>query len=419
MNTLPSVSVTKPGGYAVALILALIAAGLAGNYFKYPIFLNVDFLFGSIFAMLVLQFFGLGRGIVAAALIATVTYVLWNHPYAILIMTAEVAMVGGLVSRFKIGLVLADALYWLLVGMPLVYLFYHGVMNVPFGNTTIVMTKQAVNGIANALLARLIFTGFVLQTRTGLIAYRDLIYNLLAFFALSPALILLVVASRIDFTETDHSIRTDLRQNSRLITQRLEVWIQNRSTPIVQLAKMAVTQTPQQMQPRLEQTHAADVNFLRVAWVNNEATTVAFSPRIDELGQPNIGRNFADRPFIPRLKETLKPMLSEVVMGRIGAPQPVVSMLAPVVIKGEYAGYTIGVLSLGQIRDYLEKRAEIDTMLYTLLDKNGNIILSSRQEQTIMTPFVRGQGSLNRLDEMISQWVPAQQPNTPAVERWK
>jgi hypothetical protein len=39
---------------ATLLCLALIAAGLAGNYFKFPIFLNIDFLFGSIFAMLVL-----------------------------------------------------------------------------------------------------------------------------------------------------------------------------------------------------------------------------------------------------------------------------------------------------------------------------------------------------------------------------
>lgn len=210
-----------PGRYALPVYLALIAAGLAGNYFKYPIFLNIDFLFGSIFAMLALQFFGPVRGIAAAALIATVTYFIWGHPYAIFIMTAEVAMVAWLVGRYQIGLVLADALYWLFIGMPLAYIFYHTVMDVPLGNTTIVMTKQAVNGIANALLARLMFTGFVLGTRTALIAYRDLIYNLLTFFALFPALILLIVASKGDFTETDHNIRAKLHQNSLSMTNRL------------------------------------------------------------------------------------------------------------------------------------------------------------------------------------------------------
>jgi hypothetical protein len=106
----------------------MIAVGLAGNYFKYPIFLNIDFLFGSIFAMLALQFFGLGRGIVAAAIIAGYTYILWNHPYAVIIMTAEAAFVGWLMMRRKMGMVIADTFYWLIIGMPLVYLFYHIVM---------------------------------------------------------------------------------------------------------------------------------------------------------------------------------------------------------------------------------------------------------------------------------------------------
>ena len=33
--------------------------GLVCNCFNYPIFLNIDFLYGSIFAMLALQYFGL------------------------------------------------------------------------------------------------------------------------------------------------------------------------------------------------------------------------------------------------------------------------------------------------------------------------------------------------------------------------
>ncbi|CAK0778117.1 histidine kinase [Gammaproteobacteria bacterium] len=409
----------RPNRPGIAPYLALIAVGLAGNYYKYPIFLNIDFLFGSIFAMLVLQFFGFARGLVAAILIAGVTYLIWWHPYAVLIMTAEMGVVGWLYHRRKVGLVMADTLYWLLVGMPLVYLFYHSVMAVPHVNTTIVMTKQAVNGITNALLARLIFTGFVLASRSALIPYRDLISNLLAFFALCPALILLVVASRNDFSETDNHIRTALLQDSQRMTHYLGRWMQNRLPAIVNLAEMAGTESPSKMQSRLEQAHAADVNFLRIGLLDRGATTVAFSPLIDELGQSNLGKNFADRPFIPSLQRTLKPMLSEVVMGRMGTPKPMVVLLAPVVIQGEYGGYISGILSLSQIRDALEKSTESDTLRYTLLDKNGHIILTNRPEQRVMTPLTRGEGNLNRLDESISQWVPVLPPNVPISERWK
>ena len=146
-----------PDKYTIRLLISLIIAGLAGNYFKYPIFLNIDFLFGSIFAMLALQFFGLGRGIVAAAAIAGYTYVLWNHPYAIIIMTAEVAVVGWLMTRHKMGMVLADTIYWLIIGMPLVYLFYHHFMHVPPSKHYLVMTNHALFGITNAQISSLIF----------------------------------------------------------------------------------------------------------------------------------------------------------------------------------------------------------------------------------------------------------------------
>ena len=401
------------------LFLALIVAGLAGNYFRFPIFLNIDFLFGSIFALLALQFFGLGRGILAAAIIAGYTYIIWNHPYAIIIMTAEVAVVGWLMGHRKIGMVLADTIYWLIVGMPLIYLFYHVVMDVPFSNTSIVMTKQALNGIANALVARLIFTGFSLRSRSSQMSYRDIIYNLLAVFVLCPTLIFLAIGSRTDFAETDLRIRSSLIQDSQLVNQHLKTWMTNRESSIVNLAEMAASMSAQQMQSYLELAKKSDVNFLRIGMLDREATTTAFFPLLDELGQNNIGKNFADRPYIQALKRTLKPMLSEAVMGRIGTPRPIVSMLAPVIISGEYGGYVVGVLSLEQIRDYLDKSMQEIDMLYTLIDKNDNVIVTNRIDQIVMTPFVRGMGAINHLDSGISQWMPTVPPNTPVSERWK
>ena len=402
-----------------SVLLTIIALGLIGNYFKYPIFLNIDFLFGSIFAMLALQLFGLGSGIAAGAITAVVTYFLWNHPYAIVIMTAEVAAVGLLMRHKNIGMVLADAIYWLVVGVPLVFVFYHGIMDVPVGNTTIVMTKQAVNGVANALVARLLYSGYAFGTGSEKISYRDLIYNLLSCFAICPALILLMASSNANFLETDRQIRDDLVLNTRLVSYQIDVWSRNRSRPIDNLAKLALTLTPAQMQPRLVQAHNSDVNFLRIGLLDKNATIVAYYSPDDKSGQQNIGRNFADRPYIARLKQTLKPMLSEVVMGHLGKPKPMVTMLAPVVKDNEYQGYVSGVLSLDELEVFLNKSTQIGAMLYTLLDTNGNVILTNHNDQKVMQSFVRSAGNLNRLDESISQWIPKLPPNTPISEQWR
>ncbi|MCX7141284.1 MAG: ATP-binding protein [Proteobacteria bacterium] len=419
MNTSIPVGTAKPARHGAPLYLCLIAAGLAGNHFNFPIFLNINFIFGSIFALLALQYFGPARGIAAAALIAGYTYFLWNEPYAMIIMTAEVVVVGGLTARRKMGLVLADALYWLVIGMPLGYFFYKAVLNVSDGSAYMIMTKQAVNGIANALLARLIFTAFALRTRTSPIPYREIVYNLLAFFVMFPALVMLAIGSRSDFAETDQHIRTTLIQDSIRLADHAQNWVLNRKSAILYLGEMAAFKSPQQMQAHLEQAKKSDSNFLRVGLADAGATSTAYFPPVDELGQSNVGRNYADRPYIQTLRRTLKPMLSEVVMGRVGTPKPFVAMLAPVIVNGEYGGYVAGILSLEQIRSHLDRSTAEGAALYTLLDRNGNVIMTNRADQPAMKPLARGKGALVGLDATISQWVPEVSINTSISERWR
>jgi two-component system, cell cycle sensor histidine kinase and response regulator CckA len=410
---------TVPSPYKTMLLLGLITAGLAGNYFNYPIFLNIDFLFGSIFALLAVQFFGLARGVAAACIIAGYTYILWNHPYAIIIMTTEVLFVGWLMQRRKAGMVLADTAYWLLIGMPLVYLFYHVVMNVPPSNTYIVMTKQAVNGIANALIARLLFTVFALYSRSSLISLSDIVYNLLAFFVLFQSLILLAVSSRSDFNETDRDIRSNLIHNSEDIEDHLETWLFNRSTSLANLAEQAVSKSPLEMQALIDQIIKSDVNYLQIGLANKDGISVASSPQLDETGASTIGISFAEHPSLPLLRDKRKMMLSELVSSEYGFNTPAVLILEPVLNAGKYTGHVYGALNLEQIWKHLDYEFDRINTLYTLVDKNNNVISTNRSDQTIMSPFARSEGTLHRLDNGISQWVPVLPPNTPIMERWK
>ncbi|MDD2540322.1 MAG: PAS domain S-box protein [Desulfuromonadaceae bacterium] len=419
MAASPPTTATVACKYRTPLFLTMIVAGLVGNYFNFPIFLNIYFLFGSIFALLALQLFGLGRGILAAAIISSYTYILWNHPYSLIIMTAEVAVVGVLMGHRRIGLVLADILYWLIVGMPLGYLFYHVIMHAPPSNAYIVIIKEAVNGIANALIARLLFTMYMHRSRTALISYREIVCNLLAFFVLFPSLIMLAVDSRTDFNETDRHVRSTLLQDSQSVDQRLEAWVKNREAAIVTLAEMASSKSPEQMQPFLEQAKKADVNFYYIGLRNRDATTTAIFPLVDELGQDGVGKNYADRSYVQTLKRSLKPMLSEVVMSRVGIPVPRVLMLAPIVTRGHYGGFAVGAMNLAQIQEYLNKKTDHDATHYTLLDRNGIVIMTNCADQKVLSPFVHGKGTFIRLEKGVSQWVPDVPSNTLLSGRWQ
>jgi len=103
----------------------LLALVVLGNYLRWSLFFRIDFLFGTIAVWLVLNFYGQVWGAVAAITGAICTYFLWNHPYAIIIFAAEYLFVAWFYMRQQQrNLVLLTALYWVVIGMLLVWLFY-------------------------------------------------------------------------------------------------------------------------------------------------------------------------------------------------------------------------------------------------------------------------------------------------------
>lgn len=401
------------------VLATLLVSGLLGNYFKYPLFFEIDFLFGSIFSFLVLQYFGRGYGIGAALLISGVTYFIWGHPYAVLIMTAELAFAAVVAKRFKVSLVFADACFWVLIGMPMVYFFYHGVMGVAESATTISLTKQAVNGIINVLLARLAFTLIGFRAGGLNITLREVLHMCMVFCVAVPMLILIVIDSRSDFQKRDLQVRSDLARQASSIEKKIQAWIDSRSAVLATLEATARRENPAEMQAALELLLNADPNFFRMGYLNPSFVTQQYAPRVNERGLSNIGVDFSDRPYVPRIKEQAIPMFSEVIAPRLGSVEPIVAYLQPVLKDGQVKGYVSGILSLSQINQFMAGEAASVAMRYSLIDLAGKVIVTNRDDQKPMTPFVWGNGSLNKLDESISQWVPSIRPGAPFYERFR
>jgi len=407
---------------ALPLFAALTAAGLAGNYFSYEIFFNIQFIFGSIFAMLALQMLGLRYGVLAAVLISSITYLRWNHPYAIIIMTAEVLFVGLLNRRKSTGIVEADTIYWVCIGMPLAYFFYHGIMHLPMSNTTLTMVKQTVNGIANTLAARLIFMAASSRFRKTSFSLRELVFNILAFFVLTASLSLLAVQSRKELTDTDRSIRGSLGFSKERISGNIDKWLKANLEVIAYVAKESEKQPVARMQQIVELTVDTHRDLIRIGIMDGSAVSRAYAPRIDELGHSNIGKSFADRDYLPALKQTLKPMLSEIMTGRVGVPSPVAALLVPIVLQGEYAGYVGVILNLQGLQQLIALNAQgqmVQGLLFTLVDSHNRVIVTNRTDLKVMDTFTRGPGDFTQHDDGISQWVPLSHKNTPVSERWK
>ncbi|WP_018948865.1 PAS domain S-box protein [Thioalkalivibrio sp. ALMg11] len=144
-----------PGHRGLAtVVLALLA--VAGNYFHLPLLFGLDFIFGSIAVMLAVLLLGTLPAVIVAIAGGLYTLVLWGVPYPMVVFVIEALVVGLLYRRWLRNVVLADLLYWLVIGVPLVLLFYRGMVGMDWEPTTMIALKQGVNALFNALIASLL-----------------------------------------------------------------------------------------------------------------------------------------------------------------------------------------------------------------------------------------------------------------------
>ena len=407
---------------SIALFLLLVSAGLAGNFLRYEIFFSIQFLFGSIFSMLALQAMGLLWGAAAGLAISSITWSLWNHPYAIVIMTCEVLVAGYLYRRKNVGLVLADAFYWLFLGVPLVLFFYYGVMHLALENALVTALKQAVNGISNALLARLAFMAFARRLGAPAFSFREVVFNCIIFFLLLPSLTMLAIQSRNETRGIESAVKNSVIFAGERAKASLEDWLAGSRQHLAFLADTALMASVPEMQHRLEQALGEDADFLRIGLMDARAVSVAYAPPVDDVGNSTIGLDFSDRPYLPVVRTMLKPMLTEVMPARVGLSQAIAGILVPVIKEGIFQGYVGGVLNIERARDILALNVHVDRLpglLFTLMDKAGRVLVTNRENMRLMDPFSRGDGKLTPLNDGISEWQPKGRKNISVSDRWR
>lgn len=134
-------------------VLLLGAAAYLTNLAPVPLSFGLDFLFGSLFAVLASILLGPWAGAVAGFLSALPTVQLWGHPFAVLSMTLEAWVVGYEARRGGLHHTQSDLLYWIFLGAPLVLLTYTVWADISLMAAGVAALKQSVNGVLNTSIA--------------------------------------------------------------------------------------------------------------------------------------------------------------------------------------------------------------------------------------------------------------------------
>lgn len=414
-------------------IALLTGAGFLGNYFSLSLFFGVDFLFGSVAILIIAYYFGWIWGGLAGLIAGSYTYVLWHHPYAAVILMVEALFVGFLCHRKAPNVLLFSGLYWFLIGMPLVWLFYGQVLHVGADQVILVMFKQAVNGIFNALVASFIVSYLPLHRWIGRSRYpyalslKQTVFHLLIAFVFIPALLLLVIDGRYFVSQIQTTVHTELHTNAKNLNNIVSKWHQRHIEALSKLAERAIApeinaadltiQTSEQLQQELNLTQQLFPSFDNIYLVNDSGTVLLASSPLTATQQRLIEEDIKHESLIATTRERLQPWTTSIHHDTL-LEDPHVSISIPILRQSRFWGIVYGSLPLNRINDLYIFQNDQQQLRLTLIDQNNRIIASNQPNRIPWSEFEEPKnGNIRTLEGTLQQWIP-DEGNT-AMIRWK
>ena len=405
------------------LLLGLIGFGV--NWYRLPLFFNVDFLFGSAFSMFALLRFGLTAGVLAALVASCMTLLHWNHPWAVLIFTCEALVAGLLVQKRRIDLLFADIIFWFLAGLLLIVPIYSLVLSFTPQATLLVALKQASNGIFNTLLAtaaHLLLRPKRQTTASELPGLGHLLFVTMATLVLLPSLAYLYQSSRQGLEQELLRLQDATSRTAEITRTAINLWLEQNQQVAATLRNLSTLpgqDNPREKQRYLDSVRTAHPEFIRMGIIDRNHRTIAFSPRVDEFGHSTVGLDLSDRSFIKPLLASNGAIVADVFQGKIGKPGPRMIMLAPLQHQGTHQGAVFTVTRMEQLEDLLLKVVGGQPIAITLINRNGQIVVSTRKSIQPLTPFqLPDGGQLQQLPSGVKQWIPDHKKGVAAMRRW-
>ncbi|MFW6291771.1 MAG: ATP-binding protein [Spirochaetota bacterium] len=406
--------------------IALTALAYAGNAANLPLFFNVDFLFGTVVVFVILHYFGWAPATVSAVIAASHTAILWQHPYAVIIMALEMLMVGVFYRRRSRNLMLLTTLYWILIGMPLVVLFYGGLMDVAQQSTVLIVFKQAINGIVNALVAALVISllqHFAPQLERDAsrspFTFSQAIFLLMVALVLLPAMAILVVSARAEMGRVEDDVASKLAITSYSSRQAVNAWISENLQTLRSLASYAQMDNPDRidmLRTEMELLKMSDPDFLAMAVVNPMGQVIAGEPAgvaADRLGGVDIAR----WPYFGRMITGMQGIASNVVTR---GERPTVLLGVPIVERDIMTGAVLGIVDVQRLREMLFRLSGNWMVEATIVDANNRVVASTAdgvQEFQDYSERIPDESEHERGNLYIR--VPETHRNVSIMQRWQ
>ncbi len=372
----------------VFIILLLLAIG--GNLLNVPLlFGSVHVIFGGIFAFVALELLGFVPALVIATALSAHLFFLWGHPWGSVLFLGEFLVVALLYRKKGLELIVADWIFWFLIGIPAYVIGLKYILEVN-SYALYLPFKGAVNGLLNVSLASLILLLiYLFLFKDRKISFRRMVMVSMMVLSTLP----LFAKTLYDISHEEEIILNDVKEDLQRVSKYAELqliyWLKVHLSAVETLADALESWGKENVEELQRQTEAVRKAFrdFHACYIADEgATTLTFYPQVNPAGRYMVGINFNYRPYYKKVKKTLKPVFTEVFIAKF-ALQPVVGIAVPAIKNGKFIGFAYCGLNLKHARKLLRNLSTGSGIYMTLVDKNGKVIASSSHEYEAFKEF--------------------------------
>jgi PAS domain S-box-containing protein len=414
------------------VFLLFICLSYLGNYCRLPLFFGVDFLFGSIFSLIATYFYGLRTGVAVSAIASIHTYFIWNQPYAGILLTLETVWIGiGLnLKRSQDirsqNMVVLGISYWIYLGAPLCFLSYYFFLKFGINSIVLVVLKQAINGVFNALVAHLCID--YLPLRAWLQSHKgdrtrqtiqEILFHLLLAFVFLPILTTAVLMGNQALHYMENQIDTQLRSGSSALISDLKVWHRGNLLTLKELATLAaddknwdrlqfITTALGQVSPSLQRIYTTDA----------QGNVLSAFPNISDADRFSLNEYVNNTKIFQNVRSNLSIEFSHIHTDpKLGGGH--IDVVLPILKNNRFNGFVIGAVDITQIANFLTEDATTWTVEVLLVDHQQRIIVSNSPNFLLGEPFdLQKGGDIHSFRTDQIHWEPKVKGLAP-MARWR
>ncbi|PZU99342.1 MAG: hypothetical protein DCE90_02170 [Pseudanabaena sp.] len=403
----------------LSVFLLFTSLGYLGNYFRLPLFFGIDFIFGSIFSLAATYLYGLRMGVAVSAIASIHTFFLWQQPYAAVLLILESLWVGVGVNRQKsASMIWLVLFYWLFLGAPLCFLIYTTILKFGLGSALLVVLKQAINGIFNALIVHLLIDFLPLQHWLSRISslktvnrdrskVQQILFNLLLAFVLLPILIFASLTGYQSMQYVQNEISTELSSNSIGISQKVKEW---HNQQILILRKLSAIAAENDFSGDLTRLQFATESlgqvspFLRLYIKDAQANLIFTFPQITD--NEEISSNEIEAKIFEQAKATLSIVFSDIHTSRLSY-LPHIDIVVPIFKNNQFSGIVGGSLDPAQFKNLLTKTTDIHDVDAVIFGRSQRVIASTLKRVKMGETWnLQENGMTRAFRENQIQWLP-------------